>query len=438
MSLTEKFVDKIYHATPDGEAIECAKLGVLDYLTSSYAGKDDAGVHKLLKLIELEGGFQVSPIIGQGRKSTPLQSALVNGFLAHALDFDDVHTEVRGHPSAVLLSTLLALASTNDVTGKRFLEAYVVGVEVMARIARAVKDSHYEKGWHNTGTIGVLAAALAGGYMLQFSRDQLAQALGFAATQSSGLRCHFGTETKPLHAGLAARAAVLSVNLTMVNFVNNSNSFDGKGNYFEVYGEGTENYSSTLLDGWNDSWKIASPGLWFKIYPFCSAAYFGADAALRIGKLNVDDIQEIIITFSNNTDAALIHRNPKTGEQGRFSIEYIISLILQGKPLEFKQFDGSPIDAVSQTIINKTIRQNVKEPSTVPRYTKVKIVFRNGDIIEEASTTPKGSPKNKVTKQEIIEKCKLVLKNAEMEGKWLESIFTLDDATDLSDFLCLI
>ncbi|RKJ64051.1 MmgE/PrpD family protein, partial [Butyricicoccus sp. 1XD8-22] len=176
-----------------------------------------------LKLIELEGGFQVSPIIGQGRKSTPQQSALVNGFLAHALDFDDVHTEVRGHPSAVLLSTLLALASTNDVTGKRFLEAYVVGVEVMARIARAVKDSHYEKGWHNTGTIGVLAAALAGGYMLQFSRDQLAQALGFAATQSSGLRCHFGTETKPLHAGLAARAAVLSVNLTMVNFVNNSN-----------------------------------------------------------------------------------------------------------------------------------------------------------------------------------------------------------------------
>ncbi len=438
MSLTEKFVDKIYHATPDGEAIECAKLGVLDYLTSSYAGKDDAGVHKLLKLIELEGGFQVSPIIGQGRKSTPQQSALVNGFLAHALDFDDVHTEVRGHPSAVLLSTLLALASTNDVTGKRFLEAYVVGVEVMARIARAVKDSHYEKGWHNTGTIGVLAAALAGGYMLQFSRDQLAQALGFAATQSSGLRCHFGTETKPLHAGLAARAAVLSVNLTMVNFVNNSNSFDGKGNYFEVYGEGTENYSSTLLDGWNDSWKIASPGLWFKIYPFCSAAYFGADAALRIGKLNVEDIQEIIITYSNNTDAALIHHNPKTGEQGRFSIEYIISLILQGKPLEFKQFDGSPIDAVSQTIINKTIRQNVKEPSTVPRYTKVKIVFKNGDMIEETSTTPKGSPNNKVTKQEIIEKCKLVLKNAEMEGKWLESIFTLDDATDLSDFLCLI
>ncbi|BDH60023.1 hypothetical protein MTP04_01530 [Lysinibacillus sp. PLM2] len=438
MSLTEKFVDKIYHATPDGEAIECAKLGLLDYLTSSYAGKDDAGVHKLLKLIELEGGFQVSPIIGQGRKSTPLQSALVNGFLAHALDFDDVHTEVRGHPSAVLLSTLLALASTNDVTGKRFLEAYVVGVEVMARIARAVKDSHYEKGWHNTGTIGVLAAALAGGYMLQFSRDQLAQALGFAATQSSGLRCHFGTETKPLHAGLAARAAVLSVNLTMVHFENNLNSFDGKGSYFDVYGEGIEKESSLLLDQWNENWKITSPGLWFKIYPFCSAAYFGADAALRIGKLNVDDIQEIFITFSNNTDAALIHRNPKTGEQGRFSIEYIVSLILQGKPLEFKQFDGSLIDAVSQTIINKTIRQNVKEPSTVPRYTKVKIVFRNGDIIEEASTTPKGSPKNKVTKQEIIEKCKLVLKNAEMEGKWLESIFTLDDATDLSDFLCLI
>ncbi|CAM5219611.1 hypothetical protein UACE39S_03337 [Ureibacillus acetophenoni] len=161
MKLTEKFVDKIYQATPDAGAIESAKLGVLDFLTSCYAGKDDQGVHKLRELIQLEGGLEVAPLIGQGLKATPGQSALINGFLAHALDFDDVHVEVRGHPSAVLLPTLLALASTNDVSGKRFLEAYVVGVEVMARIARAVSDQHYEKGWHNTGTIEVSAAALA-------------------------------------------------------------------------------------------------------------------------------------------------------------------------------------------------------------------------------------------------------------------------------------
>lgn len=439
MKLTEKFVDKVYLATPDESALESAKLGVLDFLTSCFAGKDDQGVHKLRELIQLEGGLEVAPLIGQRLKATPGQSALINGFLAHALDYDDVHVEVRGHPSAVLLPTLLALASNNEVSGKRFLEAYVVGVEVMARIARTVTDHHYEKGWHNTGTIGVLAAALAGGYMLQFSREQLAQALGFATTQSSGLRCHFGTETKPLHAGLAARAAVLSVQLTLVNFLNNQSSFDGKGNYFDVYGVGqTEQSLSLLLDGWNKEWKITSPGLWFKIYPFCSAAYFGADAALRIGKLPVEEIEEVIITFSNNTDAALIHQNPQTGEEGRFSIEYIVSLILQGKPLVFENFDHKPIDEESQQIISKTVRQNVKEPPHVARYTKVKLVLKNGDTMEESSATPKGSPKNKVTKLELIEKCQSTLKNKELEEKWIDSIFSLDQLASLSPFLSVI
>ncbi|CAM5211601.1 hypothetical protein UACE39S_06725 [Ureibacillus acetophenoni] len=439
MKLTEKFVDKIYQATPDAGAIESAKLGVLDFLTSCYAGKDDQGVHKLRELIQLEGGLEVAPLIGQGLKATPGQSALINGFLAHALDFDDVHVEVRGHPSAVLLPTLLALASTNDVSGKRFLEAYVVGVEVMARIARAVSDQHYEKGWHNTGTIGVLAAALAGGYMLQFSREQLAQALGFATTQSSGLRCHFGTETKPLHAGLAARAAVLSVQLTLVNFNNNKNSFDGKGSYFDIYGVGiTEQNSSILLDGWNKEWKITSPGLWFKIYPFCSAAYFGADAALKIGRLPVEEIEEVIITFSNNTDAALIHRNPQTCEEGRFSIEYIVSLILQGKPLVFENFAQKPIDELSQQIISKTVRQNVQEQPHVARYTKVKVTLKNGNTIEESSTTPKGSKENKVTKQELIEKCRSNLKNEEFEETLLNSIFSFDEIKSLSSFLSIL
>ena len=438
MKLTEEFVGKIYNAIPTEEAIESAKLGVLDFLTSSYAGKDDPGVLKLLQLIELEGGLEITPLIGQSRMATPQQSALINGFLAHALDFDDVHVEVRGHPSAVLLPTLIALASNNEVSGKRFLQAYVVGVEVMARIARAISDQHYEKGWHNTGTIGVLAGALAGGYMLQFSRKQLAQALGFATTQSSGLRIHFGTETKPLHAGLAARAAVLSVQLTMVNFLNNTISFDDKGNYFDVYGVGTEGISSILLDGWNEGWKIDSPGLWYKIYPFCSAAFFGADAALHIGKLNLDEIKEVVITFSNNTDAALIHRHPKTGEEGRFSIEYIVSLILQGKSLDFQQFDLNPIDSVSEQLILKTARQNVKEQPSIARYTKVKVILNNGDIIEKVSTTPKGSPQNKVTKQELIDKCRSIVKSCELEDKWLNTIFSLDQHKNMSSFLSLL
>ncbi|CAM5219616.1 hypothetical protein UACE39S_03338 [Ureibacillus acetophenoni] len=193
-----------------------------------------------------------------------------------------------------------------------------------------------------------------------------------------------------------------------------------------------------MLDGWNKEWKITSPGLWFKIYPFCSAAYFGADVALKIGRLPVEEIEEVIITFSNNTDAALIHRNPQTCEEGRFSIEYIVSLILQGKPLVFENFAQKPIDELSQQIISKTVRQNVQEQPHVARYTKVKVTLKNGNTIEESSTTPKGSKENKVTKQELIEKCRSNLKNEEFEETLLNSIFSFDEIKSLSSFLSIL
>ena len=110
-------------------------------------------------MIDQEGGQPLAPIIGQDRKATMSQAALVNGYMGHALDFDDVHSDVRGHPSTVILPTLLSLSGNGQVTGRRFLQAYIVGVEIMARLGQAIGNSHYLRGWHNTSTLGVIAAA---------------------------------------------------------------------------------------------------------------------------------------------------------------------------------------------------------------------------------------------------------------------------------------
>ena len=120
------------------------------------------------------------------------QAALVNGYMGHALGFDDVHSDVRGHPSTVILPTLLSLSANGQVTGKRFLQTYIVGVEIMARLGQAIGNSHYLRGWHNTSTLGIIAAAAAGGFLKEFSAIQLAQTLGSAATQAGGLRNQFG------------------------------------------------------------------------------------------------------------------------------------------------------------------------------------------------------------------------------------------------------
>src|SRR5699024_5711655 len=145
-------------------------------------------------------------VIGKGFKTDSLNSALYNGFLGHYLDFDDVHEESRSHPSVVIFPALLSLSLHRKYTFYEFLSAYVVGVETMVKLTKALGDNHYNKGWHNTSTIGVIAASAASSYLLKSSKDQVATALGIAATTASGLRLQFGTEVKPLHAGLSSRS----------------------------------------------------------------------------------------------------------------------------------------------------------------------------------------------------------------------------------------
>lgn len=148
--------------TKNKAALREAKRGILDYLASTLAGPEDAGVLKLLHAIEAEGGHPVAALIGQNKRANRRQAALVNGFMGHALDYDDVHSDVRGHPSSVILPALFALAAGREISGKQFLDAYIIGVEVMARLGQAFGTISYLQGWHNTSLLGGVSATFCG------------------------------------------------------------------------------------------------------------------------------------------------------------------------------------------------------------------------------------------------------------------------------------
>jgi 2-methylcitrate dehydratase PrpD len=370
-SLTAAFLDKLRRMPLSGESLEKAKYGLLDYIASAFAGRADAGVMKLIRAAEEEGGRPLAPVLFHGRRVTREQSALINGFMGHALDYDDVHAEVRGHPSTVILPALIALADRGG-DGRRFLEAYIVGVEAMARIALALSNEHYERGFHNTATAGVLAAAIAGAHYLDWPADRAALALGLAATQAGGLRVHFGTETKPIHAGLAAAAAVRSLMLAEADVQANPAGLDGPLGYFAVFGQGEERARSELLRE-DDAPRIVRPGLWHKLYPFCSAAYFGWHAAEQIGRVPLERIEEIEIAFTGRSDAALIHRRPANGEEGRFSIEYIAALILSGRGIRADDFQRVPIDREIRAYMDRMRRTNVMDEPPGVRYTRITV-----------------------------------------------------------------
>ncbi|GIP31989.1 MmgE/PrpD family protein [Paenibacillus sp. J2TS4] len=428
-TLTFSFVEKLWNTPFTKDSLEKAKYGLLDYIASSYAGKDDSGVAKLIQMARMEGGHTLAPVLFHPLKVSPSQSALINGFMGHALDYDDVHIQVRGHPSSVILPALLALCEAG-MSGRRFLQAYIIGVEAMARVAQALTNEHYEKGFHNTSTAGVLAASLAGAYFKSYSVEKACLALGLATTQASGLRVHFGTETKPLHAGLAASSAVRSLLLADVDFQSNRTSLDGNLGFFAVFGQGLDQARKQLLQDNGLAWRIETPGLWFKLYPFCSGAYFGLHAAEQIGPIPLHDISEIELIFTHHSDAALINRNPSNGEEGRFSIEYIVALILSGHGVHPDDFQRVPIRKEIRAYMEKMKRTNIFDVSDTVKYTQIIVTMTNGKTISEIGDCPKGSPGNPVTEEELLSKFNCNVTNIHAPVV-LEQILRLDEIGDI-------
>ncbi|MFP7494958.1 MmgE/PrpD family protein [Terribacillus saccharophilus] len=409
---TAQFVAAIYKSAPliSEVAVSEAKKGVLDFLASCFAAKDEKSVQNLVDFTLAEGGTPTAPVIGQHTLTSDLQAAFLNGFIGHYLDFDDVHAEVRGHPSTVILPALLALASCKNMSYRHFLNSYIIGVETMARIGRTIGAWHYERGWHNTSTLGSIGAAAATSFALQLPQEKFAVALGIAATQSSGLRGQFGTEVKPLHAGLAARNGLLATKIAESGAISGSSTM--LENFYSVYSE-NKKVPEDLAVGWGLEWSIVSPGLWFKIYPCCSAAYHTIDAAKKLRQnhsISLDDIAAVNIVFPTGGDAALISTHPKTGEEGRFSAEYVCAIILTEGKITAHHFDAREPSKKIKELMRKMQRVYSKSirpaPHAVPkgRFTIVEVETKHGEVYTARCDAPEGSSANPLSVERLHDK----------------------------------
>ncbi|MBO0804612.1 MAG: MmgE/PrpD family protein, partial [Nocardiopsaceae bacterium] len=149
-------------ATLPEEALNLAERAVTDTVGVILAAAGDRTVAAIQAAHEGRLAPGPATVITTGQRVAPVQAALLNGTAAHALDFDDVADGMKGHPSAVLVPAILAVAQESRATGRDVLEAYATGFQVASAVADAmVIDRHYARGWHSTATIGVLAATAA-------------------------------------------------------------------------------------------------------------------------------------------------------------------------------------------------------------------------------------------------------------------------------------
>src|SRR5207248_225473 len=201
-SVTEavaKFAAGEPFANASDELYTRATRAFIDTIGVAIAGRQESPFTILAKTVPPTPGQ--ATVLPTRVRTTAAQAAFLNGTAGHALDYDDVADEMKGHPSVVLVSALLALAEARRASGRELLEAFAVGLEVACAIAGALPvEKHYARGWHATATVGILGAAAGAGHLLRLSTEQMQNALGIAATMASGSRQNFGTMTKPLHA----------------------------------------------------------------------------------------------------------------------------------------------------------------------------------------------------------------------------------------------
>jgi 2-methylcitrate dehydratase PrpD len=212
------------------DASTAARQCILDWLGVALSGSTEP-LAQILRAefadeAALAGEAGPATVIGSGQRLTARSAALVNGAAGHALDYDDTNLVGGLHATTAVLPAALALAEQTGASGADLLTAYIVGVEVCARLRVVIGEEHYRQGWHITSTLGVFGAVAAAGWLLKLDTAQLGQAVGLAASQVGGVHANFGTMTKPFHAGFAAERGLLSASLAKRGFTANPDAFE--------------------------------------------------------------------------------------------------------------------------------------------------------------------------------------------------------------------
>ena len=322
--------DAVSYAFPDlpQDVVFLAKQCFLDWLGVTIAGADEPLTHILLEEMREQGGAPQATIIGHDLALPTLSAALVNGSASHALDYDDVHMKVLGHPSVPVFPALLALAEHRDAAGPDFLAAFVAGLETECRIGQAVAPSHYAKGWHATGTVGTFGAAAACANLLGLSEEQAAHALGIAATQAAGLKSQFGTMCKPLHAGKAAYNGLLAASLAARGFTSRTDAIECEQGFADTQSTTFRPEAVERRPGEFDIREVL-----FKYHAACYLTHSAIEAARKMREqyqLPPDKISAVTVRVPSASLRVCNIQSPETGLETKFSLRHTVAYALTG------------------------------------------------------------------------------------------------------------
>ncbi|MDQ1397439.1 MAG: hypothetical protein QOG64_2698 [Acidimicrobiaceae bacterium] len=320
-----------FDALPD-DVVSLARHCALDWIGCTIAGSREPLVGILGRELAEEAGGSVgraggATVVGGGRRLPGRSAALLNGTAGHALDFDDTHQVMSGHPTAPVMPAALATAEELDLPTERLLTALVAGIELECRVGALMGGGPYRAGWHATGTMGTFGAATAAANLLQLDQRQWGHAIGLAGTSAAGLKASFGTMAKPLHAGKAAADGVLAARLAGRGFTANPAVVEARqGLSAASGGRPVELDRLTALD---DKWLIRET--LFKYHAACYLTHASINAAMALRpEVRPDAVRAVAVRVAPGSLDVCAIPSPVTGLEGKFSLRATTAMALLG------------------------------------------------------------------------------------------------------------
>jgi len=295
-----------------------ARRTLLNWVGCAIGASQHATVRAALAAVhELSPSAQAS-ILGRGERVDMGSAALLNGITSHTFDYDDTHLKTIIHPAGPVASAALALAEHRGASGRQFVDALVLGIDVSCRVGNMIYPDHYDRGWHITGSTGMLGAAAACSRLLGLNAAKTAMALGIAASQPIGVREQFGSMTKPFHVGGAARAGLMSALMAHHGFTSSARALEAPRGLAQTFSSKCD--WSEITDQLGERFEISSNT--YKPFACGIVIHPTIDAAtqLRAKGVRAEDIERVELRVHPLVLELTGKKEPQDGLQGKFSV----------------------------------------------------------------------------------------------------------------------
>lgn len=313
------------------EALVAARHCLLDWIGVSLAGRHEPLVDILVDEALDDGAGGALPLIGRPERLPLSQAVLITGAMSHALDYDDVHLAMLGHPGVAVIPAAWGLAIAGGHDGAAFLRAVIAGYDIACRVGRYVGPSHYRRGWHATGTVGTFGAMAASAVLLKLNEARIAQGLGIAGTQAAGLKAVFGTMSKPLHAGRAAMNGLFAARLAARGFTAHPDILGVAQGFTDTQSDGADPeaaFAPAPLGGFHIRSTL------FKYHAACYLTHSSIEAVRSLADaapLDPQSVRRVVVRVDPGHLRVCNIPEPRTGLEIKFSLRMTTALALAGE-----------------------------------------------------------------------------------------------------------